>query len=139
MLAGIELLVVGVAGMDGVQADAALGIFILHRASLAWPPSELSSGTSSAPESDSSGSTTNRPGIHPPELLHAILDVHDTEPAELAVVLLPEDLDVLVGLFSCEVGQLAEELSDESVSVLDPLTLLRAGPGLHCSSRRGWR
>ena len=125
VLAGIELLVVGVAGMDGVQADAALGIFILHRASLAWPPSELSSGTSSAPESDSSGSTTNRPGIHPPELLHAILDVHDTEPAELAVVLLPEDLNVLGGLISCEVRQLGHHQSDDTVIVL------LAGPGLH--------
>ena len=122
MLAGIELLVVGVARPDGIQADAAL----------------LGLSLSPSPEPDSSGSTS-RSDILPPQLLHAILDVHDTEPAELAAVPLPEDLDVLVGLLSRQVGQLGQQLSDESVSVPDPLALLRDGAGLHCSRWRCWR
>ena len=121
MLARIELLVVWVARPDKFQADAA---FLLSRNSLDWPSPELSPWLPSS---------TDCSNIFPPEFLHTILDVDDTEAAELSLVPLPEDLDVLVRLLGCQLGELGEQLGDESVSVPDSLTLLRAGAGLHCS------
>ena len=126
VLAGFQLLVLRVDWTDGVETDAALRHLLLLT-------------LFASPEADYRGCSN----IFLPELLHAVLDVDHTEPAELAVIPLPQDLDVLVGLLGCQVGQLGQQLRDETVSVADPLALLRAGgPGLHCSCRRrrgDWR
>ena len=120
MFAGVELHVVRPAHL--LQADAAISHLLLASSS------QLASARPYSPEADSSDSSSCRPDLFPPELLHTVLDVYDTEPAELAVVLLHQDLDVVVGLLRCEVGQLGQQLRDEAVIVILQ----------YCSCRPGW-